>query len=148
MSPLSMNPAMIKDLEKLVRLEYDTLEACRSAQRRCKNGDLVTELAELVRSHEQRIQGLVPVVRYVGGRVPRAGDARQFVTQGRMLTGSVFGQTSLISALKDNEVDLAQAYRRVLARDDLHDGIRERLEANVDEVASLHRRLSERIDGS
>jgi hypothetical protein len=128
---MGSDPTLRRDLIRLVRIEYDALAACRAARNHTRREADLVRIDELEQVHQRHIRCLVPAVWLVGGRAPRAGDWRQLVTQGRVLTASVFGPDSLLLALKDNEIDVAQAYRRVLQREDLNDGIRARLDAHA-----------------
>lgn len=129
---MGSDPSLQRELLKLVRLEYDAIEACRAARPHAHRPADLERIDELEHLHRRHVRSLLSTLGFVDGRGPRAGDWRQIVTQGRVLAASIFGPDNLLLALKDNEIDIAQAYRRVLQRDDLNDGIRVRLDAHAE----------------
>lgn len=130
-------------LKNLAALEYDTAASYRSAAERIDPSIGNAKVLELVRKHEERAQGLAPIIRGFGERPPRAGDLRQLKTQGKVVAAGVVGQRAVFEAMIENERDVHEAYERAAARPDVVGNLaivlrqyRDDAEANYEELAS------------
>ena len=110
-----------------------------SRRRKSRQNDLA--------DHVEHVRLLGPFVERMGAKAPTSADAKAILTKGKVVLGSLFGDRSILMAMKTNEDDTNKAYARACAREDLPADLRGILERNLGDERRhrdyLERRLSE-----
>jgi len=103
-------------LQDLIKLDYAAAEAYEAAVERLDNTIYKQQLAAFMRDHERHIEELAPIVRQMGGEVPDSGGAKEMLTEGKVVLGSLLGDEAILKAMKTNENDTNTAYERVVEK--------------------------------
>jgi uncharacterized protein (TIGR02284 family) len=118
-------------LNQLLELDFDAIEAYRSAIERLKDETDKTQLAAFMADHERHTRELTAVIERMG-HVPAAGpDIKQLLTKGKVVIGSLAGDAAILLAMRTNESDTNTAYERATGRQDLSKELRDILERNL-----------------
>jgi bacterioferritin (cytochrome b1) len=106
-------------LHQLVELDYDAVEAYRSAIERLHDSDSKASLTEFMHDHERHIDDVGALLRALGTDAPRGPDLKRVLTQGKVIIAGLLGDRPVLIAMKTNEDDTNTAYERAAGRDDL-----------------------------
>jgi uncharacterized protein (TIGR02284 family) len=97
-------------LSNLVALDFDAIEAYEAAINRLEDETSKRELAVFKGDHERHVRVLSPHVSRLGGKPPTSGDFKRFLTQGKVVIGSIIGDEGILKAMKSNEDTTNQNY--------------------------------------
>jgi uncharacterized protein (TIGR02284 family) len=116
-----MNEKVISEvLCDIIALDHDAVDAYDQAIKRIQKDDVARqELARFKADHERHIRDLAPLVRRLGDEPPTKGDFRRFLTQGRVVLGSLAGDAAILRAMKSNEDATNQKYEASLRTEGL-----------------------------
>lgn len=103
----------------LIELDYDAIEAYQAAIDKLGNESDKTKLREFMGDHKRHVTDLTGAVTKLGGTPPTEGDAKKFLTKGKVQIMSLGGDNAILAAMKSNEEDTNIAYERAFKRDDL-----------------------------
>ena len=101
-------------LSNLVALDYDAIEAYEAAINRLKDEISRRELSTFKADHERHVRDLTPHIQQLGGKAPTQGDFKRFLTQGKVVLGSIAGDTGILKAMKSNEDTTNQKYEEAV----------------------------------
>lgn len=127
----SFDDAMIALLE----LEYDALEAYEVAVNKLENPLEKQKMREFMQDHQQHISELTHLLKanHVS-KVPDGPTGKQWLTKGKVVLGSLFGDNAILLAMETNELDTNMAYERMVKRTDQWPGVQSFLnQAFIDE---------------
>lgn len=122
------NRDIIRMLNELIELDYDTIEAYRVAiDRLAQPGDR-DQLQDYLDDHERHVRELGELVRSLGGEPSDGPDFKRIVTRGKVMLAGLLDDRAVMFAMKTNENDVHRAYSRAVAHKDLPDPVRRVLE--------------------
>jgi uncharacterized protein (TIGR02284 family) len=127
-----MKNDVTKVLTDLIALDFDAADAYEQAVNRLKEDDVARqELAKFRADHLRHVTDLSPIVRSLGGDPPTQGDFMRFLTQGKVVLGSLIGDDAILKAMKSNEDTTNLKYEQSLATPGITQEIRAVLERNL-----------------
>ena len=106
-------------LENLVRLEYDAVAAYEDAIDRLHSEELRSKLGEFCEDHLRHISELGETLVGRARTPPQQGDAKRFMTRGKVMLGGLIGDTAVLYAVRTNEDETNAAYDRAMEFRDL-----------------------------
>ena len=116
----------------LIALDFDAIDAYDQAIRRIQKDDVArAELTKFKADHERHVRDLSPICRQLGEEPPTQGDFMRILTQGKVVLGSLVGDTAILRAMKSNEDTTNQKYEEAVAQDGLTPEVRLVLERNL-----------------
>lgn len=118
-------------LNSLIEIDLDAIEAYRVAIERLKDANDKAQLASFMADHERHVRELRPLVQQLGAQPANAPDIKAVFTRGKVQIGSLFGDRTILRAMKTNEDDTNRAYERATARQDLPAVMREVLQRSL-----------------
>src|SRR5690349_5500628 len=83
-------------LNQLLELDFDAIEAYRTAIDRLKDGGDRDQLATFMADHERHTRELTRLVRSLGHEPSTGPDLKQLLTKGKVVAGSLVGDTTLL----------------------------------------------------
>ncbi|MEZ0227842.1 MAG: DUF2383 domain-containing protein, partial [Planctomycetota bacterium] len=111
-----MKNEISKVLRDLISLDFDAADAYEQAIDRIQQDDVArTELARFRADHLRHVTDLSPIVRQLGDEPPTQGDFMRFLTQGKVVLGSLIGDGAILKAMKSNEDTTNKKYEDALA---------------------------------
>ncbi len=126
----------------LIELDYDAIEAYRAAVARLQDGEVKRSFGFFIADHERHISELGAYLAEMGERAPVSADMKAVLTKGKVIIAGLFGDRSIVLAMKTNEADTNRAYERAVARTDAPD----RLQARFSRALSDERRHAQYIE--
>lgn len=118
-------------LEDLVQLDYDAAAAYQSAIDRLENERWRATLAQFKEDHLRHTRELSDVLMRLGRTPPQEGDAKQLLTQGKVVIAGLVGDEAILRAMRTNEADTNTAYERAIGFKNLPDGTESVLQRNL-----------------
>jgi hypothetical protein len=105
-------------LNRLIQLDYDSIEAHKSAILRLSDPGDLAQLAAFVVEHRRHVDELAFIVRNLGGEPASHGDLRQVIAKGKVvlgglsggLRGGLEGDHAVLEAMRGNEAESASHY--------------------------------------
>ena len=120
-------------LEDLIRLDYDALDAYEAAIDRLAEESHRSALGEFAEDHRRHTRELGEILSAMGRTPPQKGDAKRFLTQGKVALGGLVGDKAVLRAMRTNEDDTNTAYERAAGFRDVPAATREVLERARDD---------------
>ncbi len=105
-------------IKELLELEYDALEAYKSAINRLKSENYKLTFEEYQKDHEYHITEISNYLSKYLQDIPKTPSAKQWLTKGKVVLANLMGDTEIIKAMISNESDTNKAYENVLQRQD------------------------------
>lgn len=133
-------------LNQLLELDFDAIEAYRTAIARLKDSSDRDQLATFMADHERHTRELTRLVASLGHEPSTGPDLKKLVTKGKVMLGSFVGDTALLIAMRTNEDDTNKAYERACARQDLTKEMREILEHNLQDERRHRSWIQQRVE--
>ena len=116
-------------IRNLIYLDHDAVDAYAAAIERLEAAERKQRLGEFKADHERHIEVLGRIGTARGIEVPKGGDMKRFLTQGKVAIGELMGDKGILRAMKSNEEDTTTAYDRAAERDDLDAELRAAIDA-------------------
>lgn len=135
-----------KLLENLTRYEYDVVEAYRAATERVSLLRETEMLASFGDEHLEQIRNLVGLSQTMGGKIVRAGDWRQLLTEGKVVVAGLVSELAVLTATTHNERKVLNAYERAASRSDVPEEVRAVLALHRNRAQRRHKWLTERVE--
>lgn len=98
---------LVKDL---IYLEHDAIAAYESTIERLDDKTLGAKVAEFHQDHLQHLSTLNEIAAEAGTDAPEKGDMKQMLTTGKVALADIFGDKSILKAMRSNEEDTVTAY--------------------------------------
>lgn len=133
-------------LEDLAHLDFDAAAAYQSAIDRLENPRWRESLAAFKQDHIRHTRELGELLTRLGRTPPQEGDAKQMLTQGKVVIAGLMGDTAILRAMRTNEDDTNTAYGRAVEHRDLPAGARPVLEQALQDERRHCAWILEQID--
>jgi uncharacterized protein (TIGR02284 family) len=121
---------LIKQLNSLIALDYDAIEAYEAAIARMNELNDKAQLTRFLGDHQRHVVDLVPLVRELGGEPTTKADFKKILTKGKVLLGGLVGDRAVLEAMKSNEETSTKTYRSAIEDHAFPDHMRTVLERN------------------
>lgn len=123
---------LVKDL---IYLEHDAIAAYESTIERLDDKALSAKVAEFHQDHLQHLSTLNEIAVSAGVEAPTDGDMKQVLTTGKIALADMFGDKTILKAMRSNEEDTVTAYERASQHADARPEIKSFfINAHQDEV--------------
>jgi len=96
----------------LISLEYDAIAAYESTIDKLSDTALSSQIAEFRADHLQHLEVLQGMARELSVEAPTSGDAKEWLTTGKIALANLAGDAAILKAMKTNEDDTVTAYER------------------------------------
>ena len=96
----------------LILLERDAIAAYESTIEKLSDAALSSQIARFKQDHMQHLDVLNEMAAELGIDAPREGDAKQWLTTGKIALAQLMGDKTILKAMKTNEDDTVTAYSR------------------------------------
>lgn len=106
-------------LHDLIELDHDASDAYATAIGRLTDPPSKARLQQFKADHDRHVRELGGALTALGAQPPTKGDLKSILSRGKVLLGSLAGDTAILRAMKDNEDDTNTAYERATTRSDL-----------------------------
>jgi rubrerythrin len=106
---------LVKDL---ILLERDAISAYDSTIEKLSDKTLSAKVEEFRQDHLQHLDVLQEIATETGGEAPTEGDAKEYLTTGKIALAKLMGDGAILRAMKTNEDDTVTAYERAATHDD------------------------------
>lgn len=97
----------------LIELDYDAIEAYEAAINRLENAEYRLQMQQFKADHERHVVELSEALAQIGQKPPTGPDAKQYLTQGKVVLAKIMGDKAILTAMRSNEIDTNTAYERV-----------------------------------
>ncbi|GGE22947.1 hypothetical protein GCM10011390_47960 [Aureimonas endophytica] len=105
--------ATIQDLvQNLLYLEHDAIAAYETTIDRLNNAQYKQQIASFREDHLRHVQELRKMAGMLGIESPTEGDAKQWLTTGKVALAGLMGDGAVLQAMRSNEEDTVAAYER------------------------------------
>ncbi len=118
-------------LTNLIHLDYDAIEAYRTAVERLDDSSLAETLRGFMADHERHTRDLSAALTHLGHTPPTGGDMKQILTTGKVAMADLLGDKSILQAMKTNEDDTNTAYERAAAHGSVTPDLKTVLDGNL-----------------
>ena len=103
----------IEDLVRnLILLEHDAIAAYETTIERLDSAEAKSQIASFLEDHRRHLTNLNKMAGELGIDAPREGDAKQYLTTGKVALADMMGDSAILKAMKTNEDDTVTAYER------------------------------------
>jgi rubrerythrin len=99
-------------VEDLLLLEHDAIAAYEQTIERLTNAAYKQKVATFKSDHDRHVRELTELASTAGARPHREGDAKQWLTTGKVALASIMGDSAILAAMRTNEEDTVTAYDR------------------------------------
>uniref|UniRef100_A4X013 DUF2383 domain-containing protein n=1 Tax=Cereibacter sphaeroides (strain ATCC 17025 / ATH 2.4.3) TaxID=349102 RepID=A4X013_CERS5 len=103
-----------KLVENLILLEHDAIAAYDAVIERLENPDFAAQISAFREDHEAHLSGLRECAAEIGLVAPTEGDAKEFLTTGKVKLASLMGDGAILKAMSTNETDTVTAYSNAI----------------------------------
>lgn len=97
----------------LIELDFDAIEAYEAAINRIEDAEFKTQLQNFKEDHARHVKELNQLLTIHNEDIVSGPDAKQWLTQGKVVLGSLMGDNAILKAMLSNEQDTNTAYERV-----------------------------------
>jgi len=105
--------SFVNAVKALVELDFDAIEAYEAAINRIGNEEYKVQLQNFKEDHERHVQELNQLLSIHNEDIVSGPDMKKWLTQGKVIMGSLIGDTAILKAMLTNEEDTNTAYNRV-----------------------------------
>jgi len=99
-----------KLVQNLLILEHDAIAAYESTIDKLEDQASKTRIAEFKADHESHVSELTRLAGAIGTTAPQEGDAKQYLTTGKVALASLIGDKTILKAMSTNEIETKMAY--------------------------------------
>jgi rubrerythrin len=108
-----------EDLESLLQLDFDAIEAYEAAINRIDNQSYKSRLREFKEDHQNHIKDTAPFLKKVGHTPPSGPGVKSLLTQGKVVLANIIGDAGILKAMRSNEEETNRAYEKINSYEDL-----------------------------
>lgn len=105
-------------VEDLLYLEHDAIAAYDQTIEKLENPGWKQQISEFRQDHIRHVRELTQLAGEAGVKAPQEGDMKQMLTTGKVSLASLFGDKTVLAAMKTNEDDTVTAYDRAARHQD------------------------------
>lgn len=106
-----------KLVQNLLILERDAIAAYDSTIERLDDAGSKAKIAEFKQDHERHVAELTRMAGALGVEAPSEGDAKQYLTTGKVALASIIGDRTILKAMSTNEIETKMAYDHAAKND-------------------------------
>ncbi len=121
---------IIKQLNALIALDFDAIEAYEAAIARLNELSDKAQLTRFLGDHQRHLVDLVPLVREFGGEPTTKADFKKVLVKGKVVLAGLAGDRAVLEAMKSNEEATTKTYRNAIEDHEFPDHARAVLERN------------------
>ncbi|WP_185983816.1 DUF2383 domain-containing protein [Aureimonas mangrovi] len=99
-----------KLVQNLLVLEHDAIAAYEKTIEKLDDSASKAKIAEFKADHESHVGELTRLAGTIGTQVPQEGDAKQYLTTGKVALASIIGDKTILKAMSTNEIETKMAY--------------------------------------
>lgn len=99
-----------KLVQNLLILEHDAIAAYESTIEKLEDQTFKSRIAEFKADHERHVTELTRLAGAIGTEAPQEGDAKQYLTTGKVALASLIGDKTILKAMSTNEIETKMAY--------------------------------------
>lgn len=99
-----------KLVQNLLILEHDAIAAYKSTIEKLEDENSKSAIAEFLDDHEYHVDELTDIASSLGIEAPQEGDAKEYLTTGKVALASLIGDKSILKAMSTNEIETRMAY--------------------------------------
>jgi len=118
-------------LNRLIRLEYDAVEAYEAAVKRLDTASYKEKIGQFLNDHRRHISDLRPLATSYCANVADGPDIKQILTKGKVVIAELGGDTAVLKAMQSNEKETNTAYEDALKDPHIMADVRPVLERNL-----------------
>ncbi|HEX4445400.1 MAG TPA: DUF2383 domain-containing protein, partial [Polyangiaceae bacterium] len=104
------SPKLTSDLNVLIELDLDAIEAYEAAIARLNDPGDKLQLGRFLEDHRRHVNDLTPLVLEAGGRPATTPDFKRVLTKGRVIVMAIAGDLGVLEAMKSNEETTTRIY--------------------------------------
>lgn len=101
---------LIKNLNKLIELDYDAIAAYKAAIERIDDPHFKDQFIIFMQEHFHHIEILIQLVCQEEGRPLKSRDAKQVLSEGKSVISELSGDKAILNAMKMNEYATTKIY--------------------------------------
>lgn len=140
---------IIGQLNALIELDFDAIEAYEAAIARMKSPAYRSTLGEYCKDHQRHTQNLANQVVLLGGSPARGPDLKRLLTKGKVVIADMVGDDkAILTAMRLNEEITNKAYELAVQESDLNPNIRAVLESNLADERRHRAWINQQLDAS
>lgn len=124
---------MLEMIDDLIGLDYDAIEAYRTAIDRIEDTSFKAQLTEFMMDHQRHTQELSALLREHGENPQDGPTMKRFLTTGKVALADLMGDKAILMAMKTNEEDTNTAYQRAANRDELPEDLKKAVLRGLDD---------------
>ena len=110
----SQKMATVKQLNSLIHLDFDAIDAYDAAIKRTPDAEMRAALLEFRDDHERHTEKLTDWVEQLGGKPATRGDLKAMLTAGKVAMGSLSEAMGILKAMQSNEEETNRKYEDAL----------------------------------
>lgn len=112
----NQNDATVKELNSLIHLDFDAIDAYQAAIKRMDDAELRAFLIEFKEDHEEHTRKLSDWVTRLGGTPATSGDLKRVLTAGKVAMASISEHMGILRAMQSNEEETNRRYDQALEK--------------------------------
>lgn len=113
-------------LKELIELDRAAVEAYQAAEDRLNHPDYKNKFKEFRADHERHIQQIIGLLENHNEKGPEGSYlGKELIAKGKVILANMIGDTTILRAMKSNEIDTNVAYERMNDREDIWPEARE-----------------------
>jgi uncharacterized protein (TIGR02284 family) len=142
-----VSPKLVHDLNELISLDLDAIEAYEAAIVRLNDAGDKAELERFKADHRRHVTDLTPLVREMGGEATTSPDFKRLLTKGKVVVMGVAGDSGVLEAMKSNEETTTKVYDKARNQPELPMQARTIIERNFADEQRHFAWLEQRLSG-
>jgi hypothetical protein len=99
-----------KLVQNLLILEHDAIAAYQTTIDKLDDTTSKSKIAEFKRDHEAHVAELTRMAGTLGVEAPQEGDAKEYLTTGKVALAAIIGDRTILKAMSTNEIETKMAY--------------------------------------
>jgi rubrerythrin len=133
------------DLNALIELDLDAIEAYEAAIARLVDAGDKVQLGRFLEDHRRHVNELTPLVLEADGRPATSPDFKRVLTKGKVVVMSVAGDIGILEAMKSNEETTSRTYDKARRNPGLPLEARNVIERNYSDEAGHLAWIEQRV---
>ena len=116
----------LDELESLIQLDYDAIEAYEAAANRIKNTEYKDQLTSFKKDYQRHVKELSSFLDKKENRESPTGPGlKSLLTQGKVVLANLVGDPAILKAMKSNEQETNKAYQHINDYDSIPTDLKE-----------------------
>lgn len=140
------NDEIVDELNDLIRLDHDAIEAYQAAIDRLEDANARAKLQEFMQDHVRHTENLDKLVRQHGGTPKQKTDVKVMLTKGKVVLANLAGDKAILGAMLANEEVTNKRYEKALKTKGLDAATRQVVEGNLEDERRHREWLKTQVD--